>query len=198
MNFTPGRRAIRRRRTAVCLCDCGKHTRVDVAELGTSTKSCGCLRRERMIQMSQRHHMSRSPEYSVWHMMKDRCYNPRAKAFKYYGGRGITVCDRWLDFANFFADMGPRPSISYSLDRLDNERGYEPENCVWTSMKAQARNRRSTRIMTAFGKTQCLSDWAAEYGIGISCLSSRLRKGVPFEDALTLQLNDPRLRHRNH
>ena len=141
--------------------------------------------------MTLTHNMARTPEYGVWHMMKDRCHNPNAKTFKYYGARGIQVCDRWRDsFANFFTDMGRRPSVNHSLDRTDNALGYEPGNCAWNTSHTQSRNRRTTRLLLAFGKTQCVSDWAIEYGVSVACLFARLRRGIPLEDALTIPLNE--------
>lgn len=143
-----------------------------------------------MAALRLTHNRSRTPEYSVWHMMKDRCYNPASKTFRYYGARGILVCDRWKQsFQCFYDDMGPRPSLNHSLDRLNNNAGYEPLNCAWRTSRVQSRNRRSTRLLPAFGKTQCIVDWAAEYGMTTQCVFARLKKGVALEDALTIPLN---------
>ena len=137
------------------------------------------------------HDGSRKPEYSVWHSMKTRCYNPRSAIFMYYGGRGITVCDRWREsFPAFYADMGPRPSLNHSIDRPDNARGYEPDNCSWQTSQVQAQNRHTTRHLEAFGKTQCVSEWAREYDVKPVTIFSRLRKGLSMEEALTIPLND--------
>jgi hypothetical protein len=174
-----------------CRCDCGNERLVDVGDFNKGrSKSCGCYKRERMRGLTLTHDGCRKPEYSVWHAMKDRCHNPRGKVFQYYGARGITVCERWREsFAAFLADMGPRPTPNHSVDRRDNARGYEPNNCSWQVSHVQSRNRRSTRMLTAFGKRQCVTDWSIEYGIGTQCLFARLRKGIPIEEALTIPLN---------
>jgi hypothetical protein len=118
-----------------CLCTCGKST-VSVGgnlRLGKS-RSCGCLRTETMIQKNGTHLLSDTLEYKIWHGMRRRCFNPDNRGFKDYGGRGITVCDRWRDsFENFIADVGFRPSRSHSIDRINNDGNYEPGNCKWST-----------------------------------------------------------------
>lgn len=154
-----------------------------------------CNSRQRYDQSVSRttHNMSRSPVYALWHTMINRCHHPGTNGFDYYGARGIVVCPRWRQsFAAFYADMGARPSPNHSIDRLDNDRGYEPGNCVWATSHQQARNRRTTRMITAFGKTQCLSDWAVEFGLKVITLHRRLKNGVPFEDAVSIPLNHAR------
>jgi hypothetical protein len=115
--------------------------------------------------------------------MLNRCTNPADLFFADYGRRGITVCERWHDFANFLADMGDRPD-GLSIDRIDNNAGYSPENCRWATTAQQQRNRRSTRMYTHAGKTQAMTDWAAEYGIRFDTLRARLNRGDTFERAL--------------
>ncbi len=150
-----------------------------------------------MAGLKKAHGMSYTAEYRAWHAMIARCETPSATSYADYGGRGIRVCAGWRkDFTAFYADMGPRPSINHSLDRIDNHGDYEPTNCRWSTTKVQSRNRRSTRLMTAFGRTQSVSDWAHEKGIGVPSLFARLRKGLSLEDALTIPLNDyAALRH---
>ena len=187
----PGCRRTDRRAAWRCRCDCGTERTVATGELKRGkSQSCGCRSAEHLTRLSTTHRMSRSIEYTAWHAMKNRCHNSNVREFKYYGARVIAVCQRWRDsFSDFYADMGPRPSLNHSIDRLDNERGYEPDNCEWRDTFQQSRNRRTTRLLTAFGKTQCVVDWANEYGLSLSCLFARLRKGVPLESALTIPLN---------
>jgi hypothetical protein len=107
----------------------------------------------------------RRPEYNVWHNMKKRCTKPKYQAYKDYGGRGISVCDRWLNsFANFFEDMGERPTNKHSLDRENNDGNYEPSNCRWATKEEQNSNKRTIRLITHNGVTKTASDWAIEMG----------------------------------
>lgn len=128
-----------------------------------------------------------SPEYNVWNNMKGRCTRPNHPEWPRYGGRGIKVCDRWLEsFANFFADMGERPSPAHSIDRIDNDGNYEPGNCRWATGDVQNRNNRRTRLLTLNGVTKCMKDWCAEYGVPARTLKYRMEKmGMTLEQALT-------------
>lgn len=137
-----------RKRKCTVECVCGVIKDVAVASLlRGATRSCGCLLRERAIAANARHRMSKTPEYIAWIALVQRCTNPRHPNYERYGGRGITVCDRWRgSFENFFADVGPRPGSGYSIDRLDNSRGYEPGNCAWRTIREQARNTRISRL----------------------------------------------------
>ena len=131
----------------------------------------------------------RKPEYTSWNAMKQRCSDPRCRSYPRYGGRGITVCERWLGksgFSNFLADMGEKPSASHSIDRIDNDKGYSPENCRWASNKSQSVNKSTNSLVTFRGKTQCVSEWALELGIDRQCLRDRLfRYGWSLERAMT-------------
>jgi hypothetical protein len=118
--------------------------------------------------------------------MHKRCYNPNWKQYADYGGRGIKVCDRWRkSYANFLADIGRRPSPNHSLDRIDHDGDYSPENCRWATAVEQARNRRMARMLTYGGETMCLSAWAERYSLRAQTLGRRLRAGWDAERALT-------------
>src|SRR5215472_1004899 len=130
-----------------CQCDCGQSIVVARSELQTGdTQSCGCLRRENTQQQFRRHGMSQSGTYRSWKLMKRRCLNPNTVQWRYYGGRGIWVCQRWRRFENFLADMGERPS-GMTIDRINNDDGYYPENCRWTTQNDQLRNRRKAWVL---------------------------------------------------
>jgi hypothetical protein len=131
-----------------------------------------------------KHGGSRSVEYRIWNLMKQRCSNPKKQSYQNYGGRGVTVCERWNDFANFLADMGARPSGNHSIDRIDNDRGYEPDNCRWATPEQQHRNRRDNVFIEFQGVTRCASEWAYLYGLTRSALNGRLRRGWSMKHAL--------------
>lgn len=128
----------------LCRCDCGQEKTVRGSNLTSGhVKSCGCLLRE--ADQGITHGLSHAPEYIVWLSMKRRCSNPKNESFKYYGGRGIKVCDRWLhSFENFLDDMGSRPSPEHSIDRINVDGDYEPSNCRWATLSEQARNKRTS------------------------------------------------------
>lgn len=129
-----------------CQCDCGNMTVVAAASLKRgNTKSCGCLREEMRPRLNFKHGQAKKTvEYTAWLNMKVRCLNPKCDKFKFYGGRGITICRRWIEsFETFFADVGPRPGPEYSLDRYpDNDGNYQPGNVRWATKDEQSVNRR--------------------------------------------------------
>lgn len=145
------------------------------------SKSCGVAFNQRSHGHSG--HTSSSRTYNTWAQMRARCSNPNLPNFPRYGGRGITVCERWNSFQNFLADMGERPD-GMTLDRKDNDGPYCKENCEWKTVKHQQRNRRNNVNVTFNGRTQCASDWADELGIGRNTLMYRL-KHWPIDRALT-------------
>lgn len=131
------------------------------------------------------HGLSKHPLYLTWFQMLERCYNEKHVHFDNYGGRGISVCDRWQDVKNFIADMGLKPEGT-TLDRIDNNGNYEPSNCRWARAKEQARNRRDNFLVTAFGKTKTLVEWSELTGLQAQLIKQRVRKGVPCELALSI------------
>lgn len=128
----------------------------------------------------------RTKTHSIWLTMKSRCYNPKVAAYKYYGARGITVCDRWrLSFLNFLNDMGEKPP-GKSLERIDNNRGYEPGNVRWAVTSEQNANRRNSIMVTVDGVTECLAHTARRLGLNLPRVKGRLKRGWSMEDALML------------
>jgi hypothetical protein len=137
----------------------------------------------------QYHGLVHSPEYRVWNTMVMRCHNPNAVGYGRYGAKGIKVCDRWREFANFYADMGPRPFPRATLERKDGAKGYEPGNVVWATYKQQARNQASNRRVTHQGETLTLAEWCERAGLPNGTIARRMDlQGWPFEKALMTPL----------
>ena len=131
------------------------------------------------------HGMHQSPEWNAWIAMKQRCFNPNHKRYSYYGGRGITISDRWKNsFTNFFADMGLKPSPKHSIDRIDNDGNYSAENCRWATPKEQANNQRSNRLITIGCVTLNVTQWAREMGFNTGVIYTRLKLGWSERDAI--------------
>lgn len=167
------------KRQYICRCECGVTKAVAMSHLRQGkSKSCGCLDRELASARATTHGMSGTIEYRTWRSMRDRCINPSAAHYDCYGGRGITVCDRWMNsFENFYPDMGPRPSSSHSIDRIDVNGNYDPANCRWATIKQQRRNTRANTVVCYQGKSVCLAEAAELSGISQYTLSMRLRRG---------------------
>ena len=121
------------------------------------------------------HGMSKTPEYRAWYNMKDRCFNPNHKQYSDWGCRGITVYDRWLNFENFLADMGSRPTAKHSLDRIDNNADYSPENCRWSTRVDQQNNTRYNRLITIGNDTRTIAQWENKMGYSRSVIQNRLK-----------------------
>jgi hypothetical protein len=177
-----------------CRCDCGKEISVRGYCLRDGkTKSCGCLRIEAGKKTAKHGHLregNRSSEYITWMAIKERCYNQNSPRYKYYGARGITVCDRWLEsFANFLADIGPRP-FGLSIDRIDNSKGYSPENCRWATPVQQARNKRNSILISHGGESMHVNDWAEKVSIPANILVARLRRGWSVDRVLSQKPRD--------
>ena len=163
-----------------CRCDCGNFSRVSVGSLRSgSIKSCGCLQRERTSEASRTHGMSKSRLYNIWRGMKRRCTNPRSAQYSNYGGRGIKVCDEWMKSSSAFFEWamnnGYRDDLT--IDRIDNDGDYEPNNCRWTTMQVQARNSRHAYHVTIDGNTKSGVEWAEDLGISDTTAYKYLRKG---------------------
>lgn len=171
----------------ICVCDCGKETIVASDKLRSGhTKSCGCLRGEATGLLLRTHGLTYHPLYSIWCGIKQRCYQPNHEHYHCYGGRGIQMCDSWkIDFVSFYEwAISSGWSKGLTIDRIDVDGNYCPENCRLADIETQANNKRNTRYITAFGKTMSLSQWSREYAIPIKTLSYRLNSGWPVEIAL--------------
>ena len=165
-----------------CRCDCGKTIICRAAHVRDgSTHSCGCMARDKITATLTTHGMAGVPEYSIWKDMRARCSNPKHDSYQRYGGRGITICDEWDDFERFMADMGPRPSDDYSIDRIDNDGPYSPENCQWATQPEQQRNTSRNRYVTFKGQKMTMTDAARAAGLTVGCLRGRFNAGWPEE-----------------
>jgi hypothetical protein len=174
---------------AVCQCDCEsrpKAVRFDGLLAGT-TLSCGCLQSDR----STTHGLTKSPHYSRWRHMMDRCYNPQCARYADYGGRGIRVCKRWHDIRKFVVELPPGFHKGLEIDRIDNDGNYRPGNVRWAVRKVNAGNRRSARMLKFKGITQSATGWAQEYGIPLSIITARIDNfGWSVERAITEPVAD--------
>jgi hypothetical protein len=162
-----------------CRCECGTVTSVQGSNLPNGhTTSCGCQRSKVTSQRNIKHGFAlKIPEYSVWMGIRARCKNVRGIGYRNYGGRGITICSEWDDFARFYADMGARPSPEHSIDRIDNDGPYAPWNCQWATRSEQNSNRRVNHFMTHDGDTLTLKEWSSRTGIHAPTLIQRLKRG---------------------
>lgn len=180
-----------------CKCDCGQTlTATSNALRRENTRSCGCLARSLTASRSTKHGKSNSPEYAIWAAMRNRCTNPNDRNYKNYGGRGITLCEQWQSFASFYADMGGRPSSNHSIERVNNDGPYSPDNCIWATPEEQQLNRRTARLITFNGQTHNLATWAKRTGIRVTCILHRLDAGWTVERALTESVTAAPLRNQ--
>lgn len=170
-----------------CLCDCGAETFASGPNLKRgATKSCGCWKQMTAGFGTKSHGMSKTDEYKIWAGIKKRCLNPKYKEFHLYGGRGITISARWAEsFENFYADMGPRPSKSHSIDRKDNDGNYEPGNCRWATDVEQSHNSKQVRLVQYEGQLIPIRDLARKINRSYWTVYKLIaRRGMPVEDAL--------------
>lgn len=172
-------------RRALCRCDCGSERLVVVFTLKNGrSSSCGCTQAAKSAAANSKHGLSGAREYSIWENMKARCQNEKHTHYPYYGGRGIVVCERWQQFEAFIADMGSAPSTKHTLDRIDNNRGYEPSNCRWATRRDQSNNTRFNRHIEVDGTTKTISQWSAVSGVKHATIWSRLSRGWSSRDAV--------------
>jgi hypothetical protein len=151
--------------------------------------SCGCGAKNKKKTGNPTHNLSKTYMYILWKGMRQRCNNPNNPKYPNYGGRGIKVCDRWNNFENYLLDMGNRPSPDYSIDRIDNNGNYEPNNCRWATKSEQARNQRSNIKITLGNKTLCISEWAKINNLPESTIRARIIRGWNLIDSITKPLN---------
>ena len=178
----------------VCQCDCGKQTNVYGLKLRNGeTKSCGCLRNEMTSKIQKRHGLTKTTLHNAWINMKTRCDNPIHNEYHRYGGRGITYCEEWKDFDNFMKwslsngfkeEKDERGKNLLSLDRIDNNKNYCPENCKWSTRIEQARNKYTNKNYEYKGKTYCLTALAEMSAVGIDSIRRRIKQGWSIEDAV--------------
>lgn len=173
-----------------CACDCGSEFVADQSSLQTGdSRSCHCLRsektRERGKARKQAHPRREHPLYHIWLGMMARCHNPKKDNYDLYGGRGIVVCERWQDFDAFAADMGTRPSLEHSLDRIDGSQGYEPGNVRWAAPEVQQSNRSNNYRIEFQGETLTAAQWERKTGLNAQAIKWRLARGWSVESALT-------------
>lgn len=173
----------------ICRCDCGNEVRVLGSDLRIGkAQSCGCWRKERMGELNKTHGHKNDRLYNIWGRMKQRCENPKYYKYKDYGGRGIAVCDEWrLDFHAFYEwALSHGYEDGLTLERVDNDKGYCPDNCRWATRKEQNNNRRSNRRITYNGETHTIAEWSKITGIKQGTIRNRIALyGWPVEKALT-------------
>lgn len=168
----------------LCECKCGTRKVITSNNLKRAL-SCGCGRREKTILRNTTHGRARSPEHRAWCAMKKRCYNQNDPRYKDWGGRGVIVCDKWRNsFESFLSDMGSRPSNKHSVDRIDVNGNYEPENCRWATSDIQATNTRRNVKLTIGVDTRCLSEWAREAGVHPATFANRVEANWSEDDLL--------------
>jgi hypothetical protein len=172
-----------------CRCDCGKCVHVPIISLNCgNTKSCGCLRHISKIKHGFAKRGMMSPEYRAWAKMKERCQNKRDKSYHNYGGRGIKVCKRWQKFLGFLRDMGKKPTLNHSIERVNNSLGYKPSNCIWATVLEQANNKRNNVWVEKDGIRLTASQWSRKLKLPRRTVSTRLKNGWSERRALTTKL----------
>lgn len=171
----------------ICKCDCGNETTpMTTSLLKGRTKSCGCFHRDRTAETFRKHGQYNTRLYRIWGNMHQRCSNPKKDNYHLYGAKGVSVCDEWKDFSDFSKwAMENGYSDSLSIDRIETDKGYSPENCRWATPQEQTDNRSCTKLISFNGKTQTIKRWAEETGIPYKNLLWRIDHGWDAEKALT-------------
>lgn len=169
-------------KTYLCKCDCGNTKVIRKDTLKTTAQSCGCTTK------SRKHGKATSPLYRIWKGMRSRCSNTKLNSWQYYGAKEIFVCKEWDAFEQFASDMGERPTPKHSIDRIDNTKGYNKENCQWATTTHQNRNKSSNIFLEYGGKRQSLKDWAKEINMPYDALHHRIHSGWATHDALNKPL----------
>ncbi len=173
------------KKTYLCICDCGNECSCIGCVLRMNrVKSCGCLPKE--TKHGHARGGQKSAEYLIWGAMRQRCRNPRNKRFPCYGGRGISVCERWNLFENFISDMRMRPTKSHSIDRIDNDGDYEPNNCRWATPTEQARNTRRSIYVDYCGKRMPLKEACEAIGVKYGTIICRIHRGQSPQEAIVI------------
>lgn len=181
----------------LCECECGNVAYVSAAMLlSGNTKSCGCLQRDVTIQRSTKHGFAPDGNverlYKTWQSMKQRCTNPKNTEYQNYGGRGITICEEWLNsylkfrewaYANGYNENAPH--LQCTIDRIDNNKGYSPDNCRWVDMKTQSNNKSTNHYITYNNETHTLAEWERLTGISRSVITCRIKRGWSVEKTFT-------------
>lgn len=177
----------------LCRCSCG----VLYSRYGTQLKlSARCLRCSNTKRAIHGLYGDKLRPSKVWRSMILRCDNENCSGFKDYGGRGIKVCERWYSIVAFYEDMGPRPSVKHSIDRIDNDGNYEPGNCRWATQKEQALNKRTTKRLTINGITKTQCEWAEEVKVKSYLITNRLKSGWTVEEAVMTPINTKCINNR--
>lgn len=180
-----------------CICDCGCRKTIHGDQLRRGVVvSCGCWSRERLGNASRTHGMTNTRLYRIWCNMKNRCTNPRATQYYAYGARGITICESWLDsFEIFLHDMGPSYGDGLTLDRIDNNGPYSPENCHWVDLEYQANNKRNNRMIIIGTESHTAAEWSRLTGINSYTIRSRLQRGWTPDRALSQSVRQIKASH---
>lgn len=188
----------RRSQSWECVCDCGAVTEASSNALRTGRhRSCGCEAHEKTAARSTKHGWASNSarrdgkppgEYSVWATMLARCRNPAAVGYEKYGALGVSVCERWYSFACFIEDMGPRPTSRHTIDRIDNDGNYEPENCRWATYTQQARNKSNNVLATIDGLTLTMKAWSEKLPFAYQTAIAYVGQGMTPEESVRLAM----------